>query len=188
MLEPMVPFQRLTQELANLNEADLLILLKAVEGLMHTKTSDPALGGQVFQANAVFHRTPSDERMTMDEFIQIIQDLNPAELEIIYHLIPYYFDREIHRDGQQVSATWGQLAPCWRDYFVSVPLGISRDDMQKRDERFKSLIALVRPAQEAKAAGDYQKASELFEQAMNLLKDQGVSGPMLEYLRNLFKN
>lgn len=191
MAKEMLSFERLTRALTNLSQDDLLSLLKAVDALMPTKFSDPALSGQIFNAQGTFYKELSEVHMTLDEMLELIQGFNPAEVEVISHLVPYYFDRARHSTGQQVSASWGTTSSRVRyasNVWASAPDGVSLDDMQQRAELFKSFITLLKPAQDAKAAGDNQKAAELFEQAMSLLNEQGFTGPELERLRNLLQS
>jgi hypothetical protein len=190
MGEPALPFQHLTQALANLNEADLLSLLKAVDGLKLARNSDPALVRQLWQATGIFHQSPSEHPLTLAELVQLSQNLNPAELEVLSTLITFHLYRDSYTDGQQVSASWGSTNPhvAYRtDVSVSGAEGVSWEDMQQRADLFKSVVALIQPAQDAKTAGDNQKATALFEQAMRLLAEQGFEEPILAVARNLFQ-
>lgn len=191
MANESLPFERLTRQLANLGPDDLVSLLKAIDELRQTHSSDPAYQGQLFRAEGIVFETKPDPTVTLRDMLPLIAELNPAQLQVLHTLIPCYFDGMKHIGGEHVSATWGTTHPALSQAVqitVGSPVHISPDDMLQREELFKSVIALVQPAQEAKAAGDNQKALELFDEAMRLLKDQGFSGPMLDYLQNLLKS
>ena len=189
MADELLPFERITQALANLSWDELRSLVKAVDELI--RRLGPTLAGQQFKAEGLFFEERSAPSITLDEMLQLINALNPAELTVLSSLIPYYFDGMRHYDGQRVSATWG--SPSTHLRFLRVvrqdwllPEDVSQDDIQQRFDLANSIRDLVQSAQQAKAAGDQQKVSELFEQAMSVLKDHGFSGSQLETLRNLF--
>jgi hypothetical protein len=169
----------------------LLSLLKAIDGLMHATSSDLALRGQIFKAQGTFYRQPPGQRLTLEEMLQLLTTLNPAELQVLHTLVPYYFDRTRYADGQLVSATWGTTSPHLQyasNVVGSAPEGVSLDEIEQRTEQVRAFMTLFTSAQQAKAAGDDKKASELFEQVIALLKEHGTSEPMLDYLRSLFQN
>jgi len=184
------PFERLTQALPYLGDADLLTLLKAVDELGHAIHSDPVLQGQRFEAQGTFYSQPFGPSLALEEMLQLAKTLNPAEMLVLRTLVPYYFDRNRYADGQQVSASWGTTSPHVRyssNVMTSAPWKLSSEDMQQRNELFKSLVGFVQSVQKARAAGDNQLAAQLLEQVTSSLKDQGISGPYLEYLLSLFQ-
>src|SRR5262249_48046371 len=153
------------------------------------KRSDRALKGQTFQAEGTFYKEPSEQPMTVEEMLNLIREMNPAELQVLSHLVPYYFDPARHSNGQKVSAGWGTSSPLAgysSTIWTSLPDGVSSDDLEQRAELFQSVMTHLQPAMDAKAAGDNLKATELFDQAMALLKEQGFGSPEFERFRELF--
>src|SRR5260221_7322061 len=100
-------FERLTQALAHLSDHELLSLLRTIDGLRHPMYSDPALRGQVFEAQGTFYQQPVGQPLDFKDMLQLINTFNPAELQVLHTLVPYYLDRTRHTDALQVSATWG---------------------------------------------------------------------------------
>ncbi len=189
MTDERQPFERITRALVDLGQDDLLNLLKAVEELRLKQFPNPSYKGQIFRAEGIVFEEPSDQPMTLQEMLLLLRDLDPAELQVLSTLIPSYLDGMRGTGPQHVSATWGTTNPAVA--FASNvgwtgPTAFSPSDMQQRAEIFKACMALIQPAQEAKAAGNHALASQLLEQAMNLLKEQGIPDPLLEHLRNLF--
>ncbi len=76
-----LPFTKITQALPNSRMDDLLSLLKTVDELTSKAFSD--FRGQEFQAEAAFLERPTDQYLTLDQSLQLIKGLNPAELDIL---------------------------------------------------------------------------------------------------------
>ncbi len=222
MADKRLPFTQITQALPNLSTDNLLSLLKTVHEVHSKAASDPAFTGKEFQAEATFLEKRTDQYLTLDELLQLIKGLNPAELEVLSYLIhdyvldnliPYKFVGVRYSGGDHYSSHVGPTGDSFSStgMIYAVPKGVSLDDIQQRDklreftsnlvmyctlgrgaqddiqrpaQLIKSMVDLAQSAQQAKAAGNQQKASELYKQAMSLLKEHGVSGSWLELLRN----
>ncbi|MEP7287413.1 MAG: hypothetical protein ABI947_16775 [Chloroflexota bacterium] len=164
-------------------------MLTAVNEQKIKHISDHSYIGQQFHAEGVIFETPSDDPMTFHEMLLLIQDLNPAELQVLGSLIPAYFDGVQHSGKEHVSASWGSPNPRVLRFDIgrSGFSNLSQDEGLRRAELFKSSLAFIQPAQQARSAGNYELASELFEQAMNLMKEQGIDNLTLESMRKLFQ-
>jgi hypothetical protein len=183
MPEEITSFEQFVGAIGHLGKDELLKLLNAVDELIPTTSSDSSYNDEVFRAEGSFFEVPSDQPIPLDEMLQLIQRFNPAELRVLSSLIPFYMDRARHTDGQLITVRWSTRSV---GVLGTAPKGLSQADIEQREEAFKSLINLLHPAQEAKAAGDQQKALELLEQAMSLLKVHGISEFELQRLRDLF--
>lgn len=186
-------FVRLKRALANLSEGDLLALLRASDDLREAASKNPAFEGKHFEAEGKFDKGHADISLPLDEMLRLMKELNPAELKVISTLAPSYFDETRQSFGMKVSATWGTRYPETTDLRVGYSEsvfqgfdGVSGEDVAQRMALFQTMVPQIRAIEDAKSAGDMSKAMELFEQAISLLKNQGISDAAIRRLRDVF--
>lgn len=186
-------FDKITRSLGSLTEEELHILERLTwDKQIKSYDTDEELRRQQFSAKATYSSDElNEEKLSFNAIKQAIEDLNPAEIAVLNHLLALHLDKTHQQDGQHISASWGSTSPlvAFRmDMGISTPGNLpSLDPESEGVKRFEELVHLIDRANAAKAGGDKERALALIDEAMRIAEQAGMPSYQLERMRELFR-
>lgn len=186
-------FQKLVASLANLSEAELLQLEKRLWDMTTQRPLPTERKEEEYSAAVKLPTEPSEEKWSLDAIQEMVDHLNPAEIDVLHTSVTFHLPKTRYRNVQQVSVQyWTNGGFTGARHITAfgksdaVPNAAQLEARAAKLETFKEMIQLKHEAREAKNTGDGQRASELIEKAIALGKQLNMPAYQLERMRQLY--